>query len=291
VTTTPHFVIFMENPRWQIHSAQEYQILHGPSRSRFGGEDPNEDSVVFQRTLKGQIHRVHAQDDQDVQVPVPVGSALLFGGPEEGERAVFEGDEYANQWIRISGAGLRAHWTYMRHRFGNVVALDPTGIVVETITGIIEDFCSRRWVDSQRVHSWVNLLIDELSSRSRANLSPAEVACERIRESPFYPWSLKNLAAEAGCSREHLSRVFNKRFQAPPATWLRQRRLGRVIRLLESTEIPIAQIAEISGFGSLDSLGRLIQNVHGCTPSHIRLSKEIYTPTQDATMSSNKHTP
>jgi AraC-like DNA-binding protein len=273
----------MESPRWQIHSAQEHQIIHGFNRSAFIGEDPQEDTVVFQRTLKGKINLIRPSENEPLAFPVPVGSTLLFGGAQKGARTVFKNETYACQWIRLGGAGLRAHWAYLRERFGDIVSLDPTGPTVETITGIIEDFCSRRWIESHRIHNWINLFIDELSSKSQTSLSPAEVACERIRDNPFYPWSLKSLASEAGCSREHLSRIFLKKYTIPPATWLRRRRLRRVIRLLESTEIPISQISQLAGFGSLDSMGRLVQDVHGCTPTHIRDSRKTYTPTQEAT--------
>lgn len=270
----------MENPQWQVHSAQEHQIIHGPSLSRFFNEDPEEDSVVFQRTLKGQINLIRDLESPSDFMATPVGSALLFGGTRAGGRAVSEGETYECHWIRLRGAGLRMHWAFMQNRYGSIVSLDSTGPTVELITGIIHDFCMRKWVEHERIYDWVNLLMDELSSRSRAKLTPAERACEKIRENPFYPWSLKSIAAEAGCSREHLSRVFVEKFETPPATWLRNRRLGRVIRLLESTEIPIAQVAELAGFGSLDSMGRLIQEVHGCSPTHIRESRKTYTPTE-----------
>ncbi|MFO1521610.1 MAG: DNA-binding transcriptional regulator [Kiritimatiellia bacterium] len=61
---------------------------------------------------------------------------------------------------------------------------------------------------------------------------------------------VRDLARESGISRSVLERRFAAILGTTPASYLAQARLQRVQRLLADTDLPIAEIAENSGYGS-----------------------------------------
>ena len=57
-----------------------------------------------------------------------------------------------------------------------------------------------------------------------------------------------------------------------PGAWLTSERVARAVDLLESTDLPLAGVADISGFGSLETFRRKFRDVRGTTPSQYRNS-------------------
>lgn len=76
---------------------------------------------------------------------------------------------------------------------------------------------------------------------------------------PLLEWALRHLEddldVDSLAARAHLSpRTFARRFRAEtgttPALWLARQRLARAQQLLESTDLPVEQVAAHSGFGT-----------------------------------------
>jgi len=82
--------------------------------------------------------------------------------------------------------------------------------------------------------------------------------------------SLPSLAARAGMSERTFSRVFHKETGTTPAAFVEMARLDRAKALLESSDWPLARVADRSGFTSLDALHRAFQKRVGATPGDYR---------------------
>lgn len=260
-------------PFWQVESGQLEQHIHGPAAKhfKFENESVHAESVVLQWTLKGYIEMNWEDDNGSMQQrQAHPGTTLLFGGHEPGGRIVPKNVHYVCHWIRLRGTGLLDHWAWLRHRYGSVPNINLNGSAMNLGVDIIGDFLAGTPITSDTVSRLVHLLGEELSNDLQARQSPIDRAIGRLRQRPYQPWSLKTIASNAGCSREHLSRVFQERYGEPPATWLRERRLKRAVHLLTSTEIGIANIAKVSGFSSTDTLGRLVQQRYGLSCSRLR---------------------
>ncbi|WP_197043701.1 helix-turn-helix domain-containing protein [Saccharothrix sp. NRRL B-16314] len=106
---------------------------------------------------------------------------------------------------------------------------------------------------------------------------PAQSANDPI--AAVLEWALRHLAEPLPVERladvAHLSRrTFIRAFQAStgttPATWIRRRRLDEARRLLESTDLPIDQVAATCGFGSTVTMRQRFTAAFDTSPSEYR---------------------
>ena len=84
------------------------------------------------------------------------------------------------------------------------------------------------------------------------------------------PLTLADLARHAGTSVRTLTRRFTAETTMSRLQWLLHQRLQRARRLLESTSMPMGQIARASGLGTADSLRQHMIRRMGLTPSAYR---------------------
>jgi transcriptional regulator GlxA family with amidase domain len=94
---------------------------------------------------------------------------------------------------------------------------------------------------------------------------------EHFRE----PMGVKQLASEAGMSREHFSRIFLARTGETPSVYLQRLRMNEATVLVQDTDLPLREIAMRSGFYSERHLLRTFQRVHGVSPSRYRRKKSL----------------
>lgn len=84
------------------------------------------------------------------------------------------------------------------------------------------------------------------------------------------PLALTDLARHAAVSVRTLSRRFHAETGLSPLQWLLHQRLDRARELLETTTLPVDQVARASGLGTADSLRQHLVRRVGLTPSDYR---------------------
>lgn len=78
------------------------------------------------------------------------------------------------------------------------------------------------------------------------------------------------LARQAGISPQHLCRVFKETMNMRPLEYLTQRRLREAKRLLQRKEIPISEVAVLSGFPDAGYFSTVFKKYEGLTPIEYR---------------------
>ncbi|MGA7053266.1 MAG: helix-turn-helix transcriptional regulator [Mycobacterium sp.] len=86
------------------------------------------------------------------------------------------------------------------------------------------------------------------------------------------PITVDDLAAAAGLSRAHFSRMFTQTFGESPRSYLRSRRLERAAALLRYTDRSVADIAVMVGLQSVGSFTSSFARVYGLPPAAYRAS-------------------
>jgi len=84
--------------------------------------------------------------------------------------------------------------------------------------------------------------------------------------------TLDELARIASLSRFHLARRFKATFSLPPHKYILQRRIETAKDLLKRSDLPVAEIALVTGFSSSTQLIRTFRTVTGTTPLVYRRS-------------------
>ena len=81
---------------------------------------------------------------------------------------------------------------------------------------------------------------------------------------------LEAMADAAGLSIYHFSRVFQREMGVSPQAHVRARRVARARRLLEATELPLAEIAYACGFAHQSHFTAVFRHGTGATPGAYR---------------------
>ncbi|MBV8749761.1 MAG: helix-turn-helix domain-containing protein [Candidatus Eremiobacteraeota bacterium] len=93
---------------------------------------------------------------------------------------------------------------------------------------------------------------------------------DAVAADPAHPWTLDALAAVAGTSARHLSRLFNEHAAMSTTDYVNRLRMARARELLDNTRLDIERVAEDAGFGSSRHLRRIWRRFHASPPSGAR---------------------
>ena len=88
--------------------------------------------------------------------------------------------------------------------------------------------------------------------------------------------SIESLAKMAGLSTNYFSTAFLKALGDRPQIYLDKLRISRAKQLLESSNVPINEIAQMCGFKNQSSFTMLFKHMTGQTPTEYRNSLKEY---------------
>jgi AraC family transcriptional regulator, regulatory protein of adaptative response / methylated-DNA-[protein]-cysteine methyltransferase len=85
--------------------------------------------------------------------------------------------------------------------------------------------------------------------------------------------TVETLAARLGIGPRHLSRLFARHLDASPLQVAQSLRVHRAKRLLDSTDLPVAAVAERAGFSTTRGMRAAFAGLYGRSPSAMRMRK------------------
>jgi AraC-like DNA-binding protein len=159
-------------------------------------------------------------------------------------------------------------------RFGPVIPLAPRGDAAAALRRLLKLVSRRSAPERAQISLQAYAFALEWWREAAAPAGTGENRLTRAvqfcRQHFREPVGVKEIAAEAGLSREHFSRVFQAEMDQPPATFLRQLRVNEAALLLRETDLPLREIAMRSGFYSTRHLMRTFQRAHHAGPTAYR---------------------
>lgn len=252
---------------WGRHTNPAGKVYHWDNRDRQPAG-----TVVAQLTLAGRIRFVDNSGSREVSS----GDLMLFAYGEPTSYGLPDplAEPYTCCWVNLRGAGLEEHLRLFRERFGTLLHVGvehPLARGVESLITLAQPDAGATPIEHARhVSAFVCDLFDFAQQRQLASLSPVDQAIQRIVNDPYQRWSLKALADDCGCSREHLARVFHNRVGEPPAKFIQQHRTRRAVAMLRESSLPLNAIANQAGFASVHTLIRQVRQATGRNPSELR---------------------
>ena len=94
--------------------------------------------------------------------------------------------------------------------------------------------------------------------------------CSYINDHCTEELTLDTVAARAGFSKYHFTRLFKQFTNVSFYKYLNQKRIENAERLLTNPQMSVTEVSLASGFSSLSSFIRMFKLVKGCTPSEYR---------------------
>lgn len=148
-------------------------------------------------------------------------------------------------------------------------------------------------VDQLAYLLFVEILRQQVDSGTLANgllvaLFDARIgrALSAIHQNPEHDWSLASLADKAAMSRSSFADRFNRVAGLSPMKYLTLWRMAEARRLLTTTDLSTAQIAERSGYESEAAFRKAFKNTQGVTPGAVRnVARGELTETEKASPS------
>jgi len=139
-------------------------------------------------------------------------------------------------------------------------------------------------VDSLLLDDWVIRLVDKImrtmgnvtqpetlpASLKRFHLATIEKAKEFLLQNFDQDINLQQLADHCCVSLFHFSRLFKTILRISPYQYVNELRMNHARLLLESTQLPVTQIAFQSGFNSLEHFTTSFKKKYNLSPSSIR---------------------
>ncbi|WP_091032919.1 AraC family transcriptional regulator [Glycomyces harbinensis] len=124
----------------------------------------------------------------------------------------------------------------------------------------------RTWFDQQggQAPAWYRGFADPV----------AGPALEAIHTRPATPWTVADLAGEAGVSRALLAKRFNEIMGEPPLTYLTEWRMDLAEELLADPERTVAQVARIVGYADQFGFSNAFKRRKGLSPTEFRNAKD-----------------
>jgi AraC-like DNA-binding protein len=120
--------------------------------------------------------------------------------------------------------------------------------------------------------------LSERSTRSEPRRSRRhdvlDGACRVIHARLSEPLSLSDLAAPAGVSPAHLTRLFRAELGVTATDYLRRCRLERALHLLTRSEVPVKEVACEVGIPDLHAFNKVIRRGFGLSPRELRARGE-----------------
>jgi transcriptional regulator GlxA family with amidase domain len=192
----------------------------------------------------------------------------------------------------LTGGRATTHWSIcdeLRRRHPEIVVDDPViyteydGVFTSPGGAAMLDLC----LDLVRrdhgasvagtVARWLLAPRNRAGDQPQCTAPPASDAGDQLSELLDWasaridrPLTLAELARAAGVSPRTLARRFHSALGTTPLQWLLTQRIRRAQELLESTDHPVDQIAQRSGFGSPGNLRQQFTKALGMSPQRYR---------------------
>jgi len=233
--------------------------------------------ALVQYTLRGRGHL----DFEGNTFEILPGDAMLLHFPHNNRyRLPQDSDKWEFVYACLNGRELVRLWREMIDINGPVAKLDENSKALKTLCEI---YCASQnggfetpFDNSLLAYKLSMSLLKELSPQhdsTRAEKPEAiNKALKFCKKELSQEIGVDEMAASAGLSRHHFSRIFTSCMGCPPAAYLKNLRLKEAERLLQTSGLSVKEIAESCGFGDSSYFCRVFRESFGISPENYRKS-------------------
>lgn len=230
--------------------------------------------VIVQYTVEGRCFFREGNKVTDVRE----GQAFVAIPPEDTEYGYppEASAPYRLEWLNFAGQPAIELAMLVRRRHGPVVSMGRNSEALLLFRRILQLFQSAEFQDRYQecalIQALMMAVLREQALKAQEQ-DPVVFCYNYLQDHHRSPFNIKNLAADAGISREHLTREFARRYGQTPAAMLRSLRLRTAMNQLLSSRQSVEEIARSSGLSNSRTLSRMFTEATGKAPEQFRREK------------------
>lgn len=203
-------------------------------------------------------------------VCIPVGIPHRYGGSEN--------NPWQIHWVHFRGSKSGSYLARLGTGLAGEVTPVESGAIIDTFeeahAALGGDYSeSSLLVLSATLSRLLALIIRARQAPGRKSRQTSQRITQSmrwLREHLAEPLTLPRLATKAGLSVPHYCALFKKQTGQSPMRYLTEARMSVACRLLDSTEMPVSEIAQATGFGDPFHFSRTFRSVVGTSPRAYR---------------------
>jgi AraC-like DNA-binding protein len=230
--------------------------------------------AIWQYTLSGRGGLTYEGKAHELTA----GQAMLLTVPHDHEYFLpADSPHWEFVYLNLVGAEALRLWRDLLRRNGPVGTFAPDSATVDLATKLCADLLGGKlvspFVASSRAYAWLMQVAEDLlpPGQSAPDAPPwLEKVADHCQAHLAEPLSVARLAAVAGCSRFHFTRLFAKAEGVAPWTFVRRLRLRHAVRLLQTERLGIKEVAARTGFHDPSYFCRAFRKEYGVSPQRYR---------------------
>ncbi len=232
---------------------------------------------LFQYTLGGsgslEFHGRHYD--------VAVGTAMILTIPDNHRYRLEKNGRWDFFYLCLNGADVIDAWQTVIREAGPLITLDTRSTILRSAVRlcrrILDGNLRSAWHASGLAYDLAMKMLEGFTGRVpvRANHErPAGVqkAMEFCLQNLGSPIGVADLAAAAGYSRYHFSRIFHASEGIGPGEFICRQRLMRAVELMKQPGESVKAVAHKCGFQSSGYFCRVFRQMYGISPGAFRNS-------------------
>ena len=174
-----------------------------------------------------------------------------------------------------------AHFQLAAKASGELLALSAMrdlGRDFESLASLFEAAVGWRSTQTARARARVWDILWRLGALENcdqnASTPPPHAAIEPARQEIEMrlstPLRVEEIAARAGFSQNHFTRLFFAATGSTPSQYIRARRVERALHLLRNSTLPVKAIAVQCGLGDVQAFNKIMRHEHNMSPRELR---------------------
>lgn len=268
VTQGEAWLIPKEGPARRLGRG-DVAVIRGPDPYVLADDPGTEPQVVI---LPGQ--RCETPDGEEVPLMSYMG-IRTWGNSPAGSTVILNGTYELEGDVSRRLLGVLPHWLVLPSEewespllglLAEEIVKDDPGqeAVLDRLLDLLLIAVLRAWFarPDAKAPSWYRAYSDPVVGK----------ALRLIHNDPAHPWTVAELAREAGVSRAALARRFNELVGEPPMAFLTDWRLSLAADLLLEPGATIGSVAYQVGYGTPFALSTAFKRVRGISPQQHKLA-------------------
>lgn len=207
------------------------------------------------------------------------GRTMLVTMPHQHRYWLQRGGHWEYFWLLLNGREALRLARELLDAAGPVLSLDPAEIdrLAAACHGILTASDATPGTASTFAYSAMAALHDGVfrvtTEAGPALPAPISRVIAHVEADLSAPLQVDRLAAIAEMSRAHFVRSFTAATGTSPSAFVLERRLERAERLLLATELPVIEIARLTGFSEANYLAKVFRRERGLAPLAYRATR------------------